>query len=103
MFYAAEAEAFGSDGQADRVADDGRPEAHHAHLHPARRRGEQGRAESLNHSSCFIQLKPVTVVLCTGDAACQRLGEQPYEGDPSEWLKPPVDLHLGCSVTLPGQ
>ena len=25
------------------------------------------------------------------------------QGDPSGWLKPPVYLHLGCSVTLPGQ
>ena len=25
------------------------------------------------------------------------------QGDPSGWLKPPVDLDLGCSAILPGQ
>ena len=25
------------------------------------------------------------------------------QGDPSGWFKPPVNLHLGCSVNLPGQ
>ena len=25
------------------------------------------------------------------------------QGDPSGWLKPPVDLDLGCSTILPGQ
>ena len=30
-------------------------------------------------------------------------GREELQGDPSGWLKPPVDLDLGCSAILPGQ
>ena len=50
------------------------------------------------------RLRKLSIPYVANDELLAALAKVGYlQGDPSAWLKPPVDLYLGCSAILPGQ